>query len=366
MVLLQGCISILWVCSPIARGDFVFGEPSKIPNLNSGYCDSWMQISRNGLELYFTSNRPVDGGDINQTDIWVAKRTTADAPWGAPIRLPYPINTDGPEASPCISADGLELYFSEGYKGYFRNHIQFRPGGYGKGDLWVSTRATLDDLWGNPVNLGPMINSNAYEDRLCLSADSLTLYFTSSNESLGGTDICMTTRASRNAPWGPAERVGQPINSGNYDISPFLAPDNQTLFFGRGVFTYDIYMSKRVDATGLWGNPTKANAVNSPDMTDRDLSFSENDSTLYFVRSDNYAFEKIDAIKSDLWQVKVNPVVDFNGDTVVDVLDVYELLEHWETTENSLYDIAPLPFGDGMVDGKDLAVLAEHLGEVAE
>ena len=36
------------------------------------------------------------------------------------------------------------------------------------------------------------------------------------------------------------------------------------------------------------------------------------------------------------------------------------MVDHWHTDE-PLYDIAPMPFGDGIVDVKDLVLLAEHL-----
>jgi N-acetylneuraminic acid mutarotase len=56
-----------------------------------------------------------------------------------------------------------------------------------------------------------------------------------------------------------------------------------------------------------------------------------------------------------------NPlVVDFNSDSRIDCLDVCEMIQHWGT-DNALYDIAPPPFGDGIVDGQDLLVLAEHI-----
>jgi hypothetical protein len=36
------------------------------------------------------------------------------------------------------------------------------------------------------------------------------------------------------------------------------------------------------------------------------------------------------------------------------------MVDNWHTDE-PLYDIAPMPFGDGIVDVKDLVLLAEHL-----
>jgi inhibitor of cysteine peptidase len=39
-----------------------------------------------------------------------------------------------------------------------------------------------------------------------------------------------------------------------------------------------------------------------------------------------------------------------------------EMVDHWGTNEQ-LYDIGPMPWGDGIVDVQDLIVLAEHLFE---
>jgi hypothetical protein len=60
--------------------------------------------------------------------------------------------------------------------------------------------------------------------------------------------------------------------------------------------------------------------------------------------------------------VQIEPVVDFNGDGIVDAADFCIMVDHWG--ENySLCDIGPTPFGDGIVDVQDLIVLAEHLFE---
>jgi hypothetical protein len=53
------------------------------------------------------------------------------------------------------------------------------------------------------------------------------------------------------------------------------------------------------------------------------------------------------------------PVVDFDGDEIVDIDDLLILIEHWGTDE-SLCDIGPLPWGDGAVDFADLEVLMSH------
>ena len=53
---------------------------------------------------------------------------------------------------------------------------------------------------------------------------------------------------------------------------------------------------------------------------------------------------------------------DFNVDGIVDSLDICIMVDYWGTDE-WFCDIAPLPFGDGIVDVEDLITLSEHLFE---
>jgi N-acetylneuraminic acid mutarotase len=70
-----------------------------------------------------------------------------------------------------------------------------------------------------------------------------------------------------------------------------------------------------------------------------------------------------DRICSTVEQYNTNPlVVDFNGDGIVDSADISMMVDYWHTNE-SLYDIAPRPLGDGIVDVQDLILLSEHLFE---
>jgi len=77
-------------------------------------------------------------------------------------------------------------------------------------------------------------------------------------------------------------------------------------------------------------------------------------STLYFGT--------YDANTWDNWQAPITPIVDFNGDGIVDAADMCIIVDHWGTDEPSC-DIGPMPWGDGIVDVQDLIVLAEHLFE---
>src|SRR2546422_2426791 len=72
--------------------------------------------------------------------------------WSTPVNLGPVINSVLRENGPAISKDGLSLYFGS-----------FRAGGFGGSDIWVSHRASVDDSWGSPVNLGPTINTAGLE-----------------------------------------------------------------------------------------------------------------------------------------------------------------------------------------------------------
>ena len=163
------------------------------PVVNSGFNDLAPALSKDGLSLYFQSNRP--SGSAGGLDLWVSQRTDGDAPWGAPVNLGAAINTPFTEGGPAFSRDGHWMFFNSD-----------RPqGGVGGTDIWVSWRAhTHDDFgWQPPVNLGPAVNSP--------SGDSVGSYF--ENEE-GGTPLLFFSSnrpLMGSAPGGPyvsaADRV---------------------------------------------------------------------------------------------------------------------------------------------------------------
>ena len=112
MFLFVGANGIFLLCGQVAKGDFLFGERTPVTNLNTASADAAPSITGDGLELYFASNRD-HGADLCFEDIWVATRARIDEPWGTPKNLGPPVNTSYAEYNPSVSADGLELYFSD-------------------------------------------------------------------------------------------------------------------------------------------------------------------------------------------------------------------------------------------------------------
>ena len=127
------------------------------------------------------------------------RNANADFVFGEPVNLGPPINTSSNEATFCLSADGLEMYISSN-----------RPGTYGIGDMWVSTRTTINDNWTEPVNLGPVVNSSFPDTVEYISPDGLELYFDALNRTggKGGWDIWRAVRTTENDPGGAATDLG--------------------------------------------------------------------------------------------------------------------------------------------------------------
>ena len=333
----------------IANADFTFGEPTNLgPTVNSSAADHNPSISADGLSLYFGSYRPGGSGD---SDIWVTTRATTNDGWGEPINLGPIINSSVNDGGPCLSADGLAMYFES------------RRGGYGGFDLWVTTRTTLLDPWSEPVNLGPIVNSSADEFCTAISFDGLHLFF--SDYSLfrpggfGQRDLWTSSRQTVTDPWEIPVNLGSTVNSSAHDQTPSISADGLMLFFasnrpgGRG--GADIWVSTRTTKDDPWTVPVNLGAKVNSASGERGPCISADGRTLFFHSDYSGGYGIL-----DIWQVAIDPVVDFNGDGILDVADIDIMIDCWGT-DDSLCDIGPMPWGDGVVDVEDLVVLVEHM-----
>ncbi len=348
------------------KAEIIMSEPTSVgPVINDATDVQESDFSHDGLELYFSSQRP---GGYGRNDIWVAKRETLNSPWQEPINLGPAVNSSAAEVEPAISPDGLELYLrwwddwnlrvctrpskdepwsspvkvgppvgsyednppvgsndvwspnisADGLSLYFSGDPWLtalpqdqRPGGYGMADIWITTKQTSErnpeGYWSEPQNLGPIVNSSSFDTLPCISADSLLLFFLSNRPGgYGDNDLWMTRRRSRDEEWETPINLGPTVNSMSDDITPEISPDGSTLLFSS-------------DRPGGFGS-------------------------------------------YDIYQVPIIPVVDLNDDGIVDSADMCIVVDHWGTDE-PLCDIGPMPWGDGIVDVQDLIVLTEHLFE---
>lgn len=112
-------------------------------DVNTKFWESHASLSKDGKELYFTSNRK---GGVGDMDIYVSRRQP-DGTWGLPVNLGSPVNTPLNEDTPFITEnDSLLYYSSQGNE---------NMGGY---DIFV-TRLDASGKWLKPENLKYPVNT---------------------------------------------------------------------------------------------------------------------------------------------------------------------------------------------------------------
>lgn len=137
---------------------------------------------------------------------------------------------------PTLSADGTQMFFSSD-----------REGGLGGFDIWVVSYSKRSKSWGDPVNLGPTINTSGDEYWPSVNPHNNKLYFsTNGRPGLGGTDIYIATPTGDITVWDEVENALPPMNSSGDDFGvTFLENNPNHGFFtsNRGEKRYndDIY-----------------------------------------------------------------------------------------------------------------------------
>jgi len=353
-----GVVAVMVFGGKSAKADFNFGTITALEaTINDGI--KWFDcISYDGLELYI--EKPNGGVQSTDWDIYVSTRSTT---WSIPVKLESPVNSSYMEGYACLSSDDLELYFTSD-----------RPGGYGSSDLWITTRPTRFDPWGPPENLGPTINTSGYDEAPWITPDGLELYFSSDRPgSYGYNDIWVAKRPTKEDDWVSPVNLGPVVNSTAFDGYPCLAPGGLVLFFSEfpfaapgppgayrpgGLGWSDMWMTRRKSIMDPWEPPVNLGSPLNGDGFEYQPRISPDGSVLYFsaLRSGG----KLNNSGFNVFQTPIIPIVDFNGDGFVDADDMCIMVDYWGT-DNKLCDIGPMPWGDGIVDVEDLIVLTNHL-----
>ena len=249
------------------------------PVINSSALDANASLSPDAHEMYFVSTRV--GGFGNQ-DIWMSRRQCLSCPWEAPVNLGATINTATGDASPTLSENAKLLYFFSG-----------RPGGFGGADIWVSPRLSTGpdgDVWGEPINLGPDVNTSgaengAYYVKISGEADP-SLYFNRVTPA-GTLDIYRVFLSNDGLPLGPAELILELSDPAGADQKVAVSTDGHELFVSAirstGFGNFDIYRYTRQSSSEPWSEPKHLDApINTSDV-DSQPSLSREGSTMTFT-----------------------------------------------------------------------------------
>lgn len=218
-------------------------------NINSKEDDNMPCLTADDQTLLFVSRRSNSTGGYSRMlrgyaeDFYISKKV--DGEWQAAENVGPPLNTERNEGGPCLTQDGRTLYFT----------VCNKEDGLGNCDLYRSF--WVKGNWTEPENLGPKVNSEAWDSQPCLSQDGKRLYFASNRRGgMGNSDIWYCEL--RNGEWSAAQNLGEPINTSGDEDAPFLHADGVSLYFAsdyhNGFGNADLFVSYSYD-DGKWSDP---------------------------------------------------------------------------------------------------------------
>lgn len=182
-------------------------------------------LSADGTRLWFSSNRPApataEPGKRNW-DIWFVDR--ARNGWSAPQRVAE-LSSPSTEGSPVPAGADTLCFFSD------------RGRNPNSQSIYCARRR--GQSYEAPVKLPPEVNSDASDANAFLSSDGNAMVFFSNRPGGHGKgDLYVSMK--RNGRWTPAANLGPEVNSAESEYNPSVSPDGRTLYFGRGGHIYGI------------------------------------------------------------------------------------------------------------------------------
>ena len=263
-------------------------ETSDIPEkealskaINSAYMETRPLISPDGTTLYFCRKHHPENvnGEKDRQDIWFAQ-LLENGEWGIPVNLGKPLNNKDVNAIVSINHSGEVGIFVNSYEKLPKNATNVLVKAYKTGEGWSAPESVViknfsnksiyadfyysyeenvlllavekvddkelvgdqdlyisfpmaDGNWGEPVNLGKIINTSRAEYAPFLGADGKSLFFVSEGHpGEGGSDIFYTKRLDDTwTRWSVPENLGQPVNSKDEETYFSVTSDFEEIYF---------------------------------------------------------------------------------------------------------------------------------------
>jgi outer membrane protein OmpA-like peptidoglycan-associated protein len=306
-------------------------EPINIgPAINSAEDEYLPTITADEKNIIFTRQKN------RNEDFYISENKNNE--WMQASYLSRNINTpDYNEGAQNISPDGKYLFFT----------ACNRPDGLGRCDIYLSKREGNE--WSEAFNLGEPINSSGWESQPSISASGRTLYFVSNRKGgFGGNDIWLS-ELNDDGTWGEPINLGPNINTKYDEISPFIHPDDESLYFASngwpGFGNKDLFISRKIttkDNDIAWQIPENLGFPINSYTEESGLSISHNGKIAYFSSNKPEGFGKLDIYYFELPE-KVKPKkVSYVRGKVFDENDKQELKAHIQITDlnngNNLFD----------------------------
>lgn len=193
-------------------------EAQEFKTINTPYNEGSACLSKDGKNLYFARcNSPDSFGNC---DIFEAS-LKADSTWGNVRNLGKNINTLGWDSHPSLSHTGDTLFLASD-----------RLGGFGLSDIYYAVKDEKGD-WQKAINIGPIINTRGNEVSPFFHHRFNVLYFSSDGQPLnfGDFDIYKCYRQKLN--WGEPKNIGPLVNGQGSEYYFTIDSESSQLFYAR-------------------------------------------------------------------------------------------------------------------------------------
>jgi Tol biopolymer transport system component len=182
--------------------------------------DNWPWFSPDGERIYFSSQRPQEGGDerAEEYGLWYVERR--ESGWSSPRQIVSPADFGRDEGTVYVAA--------------------ILPGGYG--DMDIYQLENVDGTYSMPENLGPAVNTNAEEYGPCVPPDGSYLVFARFEEARVRRVGLYVSFWQKDGTWSEAQNMGDSVEAFQDGRFPGLSPDGKYLFYiaeGGDIFWVD-------------------------------------------------------------------------------------------------------------------------------
>ncbi len=229
--------------------------------INTKYPEYSPMVNADESVIIFTTRRESGIGDDTDIedmgfmeDIFTSYKDV-NGEWVQSVGFDENINTKSHDATSGFSNDGLTVFIYYGHKGM--------------GDIYVSKK--IAGVWTKAKSIGKKINGkNTHETSACLSFDGKKLFFSSNREGgFGGHDIWVSSWDEDKMEWGEPHNLGGVINTKFDERGVFKHPDGKTIYFASdghpGMGGYDVFYSIEKEDGG-WEKPINIGyPISTPD-----------------------------------------------------------------------------------------------------
>ena len=309
-------------------------QPAPLKNISTGDPEYLAIISPDQEVCFFTRRfEEQKKGALFASSVekfMLSKKNGETFEKGEPMLPPFNKSGSNNEGGASITIDNKHLYFTVNKNGNF--------------DIYTSDE--VNGIWSEPRSVGAEINHpDRWDSQPCIAADGKTLYFVSIRDSVTQTSDIYVSKKDQSGKWSPMKPIGAPINTEGSEKTPFIHPDNKTLYFSSdalpGMGGYDIYMCK-LQSDGSWGKPVNLGYPINTEGNELGFFVSTDGKKGYFASDVLKGNGGYDIFEFDLYdKVRPDRVLFIKGDLKDDNDEVPSMakIELRNTTTQKLADV---------------------------